>query len=698
MHTLLNDISELIYVSDINTYDLLYMNSTGKETFHIDKLEGEKCYKVLQGLDSPCPFCNNKQLRPGNIVTWEITNPVTNRHYLLKDKLVDWSGKLARVEIAFDMTDQNAEKQALKQALDAERMILQCVKQLYEGTDLGGTFRNVLSEIGTFFDADRIYIFEIREDKMYNTYEWCAQGINSEMAMLQGMDTTLIDRWRPFFDQHQCVVIKDLEEIKETNPKEYRELSVQKIHSLIAAPLEKDGKLSGYIGVDNPPSEKIYSISSILQTLRYFLMSMMRRMEDEGLVTELSFNDMLTGFYNRNRYMKDLAAMILLEESVGVVYLDMNGLKDMNDRYGHYYGDQILLECSRKIKSVFQCGDLYRIGGDEFVIIVHPAVKKEFEDDVMELKNSFSLDTRYSVAIGSRWSEVSGDLPKLVAEADSLMYEDKRQFYRRTLSTDRYRHYNDDVLGLTDPQNVQMMIDRGQFLVFLQPKVSFANKVLVGAEALVRLQTLEGNIIPPDEFLPILEDSKLISKIDFFVFEFICSKIAHWQAEGKSFVPVSVNFSRYSLPERDFIQHLDRLTSQYSVDKKWLDIEITETVEGAVGFDVGLLVDQIRSAGYSVSIDDFGVHYANMALFSDIEFDTLKIDKSLIDHISTNHKAEMVVESLVGICKKLGIHTIVEGVETEDQYDALLRIGCEVAQGYLFSRPVPVIDYEMRYL
>lgn len=164
----IDDVSELVYVADPETHDLLYMNRAGKTALNIDSLEGLKCYKVIELQDAPCPFCTNQYLRTDETYSWETTNPVTGRHYLLKDRLIKWDGKLARLEIAFDVTDYEKEKKDLRYALDTQQVVLDCIRILYKEQDLDKALNQVLQIIGQYLSADRAYIFKIRGDKMDN--------------------------------------------------------------------------------------------------------------------------------------------------------------------------------------------------------------------------------------------------------------------------------------------------------------------------------------------------------------------------------------------------------------------------------------------------------------------------------------------------------------------------------------------------
>ena len=208
----IDEITELIYVSDLETYDLLYMNKAGRKAFSSNAAAGGKCYQVLQKRDSPCPFCTNQVLHTDKSYGWEFTNPVTGRHYFLKDRLIEWQGRLARLEIAFDVTNYEKEKNELRYALDSQQIVLDCIKILYQERDLDKAINCVLQMIGQYLSADRAYIFQIRGDKMDNTYEWCREGVLPQIDFLQGLDPSIVVPWQNELDNHQCIIMKDIED------------------------------------------------------------------------------------------------------------------------------------------------------------------------------------------------------------------------------------------------------------------------------------------------------------------------------------------------------------------------------------------------------------------------------------------------------------------------------------------------------
>ncbi|MDO4269338.1 MAG: bifunctional diguanylate cyclase/phosphodiesterase [Eubacteriales bacterium] len=396
--------------------------------------------------------------------------------------------------------------------------------------------------------------------------------------------------------------------------------------------------------------------------------------------------------------MEDCAALADRPGPVGVVYLDVNGLKDINDQRGHAVGDKVLVECARQMREAFEQADYYRIGGDEFVILCYGVDRAAFDRRVQALRRCFAANPRCKAAIGAQWNARFTDLQQTIARADAMMYEDKKAFYRQHPTSNRYRHHSDEVIRLSDPAVLQEEIRQQRFVVYLQPKVSSSDRAAVGAEALIRYQPRAGSLILPGNFLPLLEESQTISQLDFYVFEYACSQIKEWVGQGKQALPVSVNFSRCSLSQPDFVARLSELCVKYGVDKKYLGIELTETARESDGVDLKALIHELRQAGFTVSIDDFGTEYANLSLLSTIEFDVLKLDKSLVDDVAHNAKARTVVETIVGICKKMDIQVVAEGIETEEQLAVLRACGVELAQGFLFSKPIPIGEYEKKYL
>lgn len=699
--SLLNEISELVYVSDPETYELLFVNQTGCQTLHLENYKHKKCYEVLQGKTSPCEFCTNDRLCDDNFYTWEFTNPSIGRHFLLKDKIIQWRGKTARMEIAFDITERELQKQELKNMLDVQTLITNCVRMLYAVDDLDQTINAVLTQIGEFLVSDRAYVFEIKDELMNNTHEWTAPGISPQLEKLQQLDLSLISDWLPFFEKNDCIIIDDVEQLQKTNPAAYATLHAQEITSLIAAPIFLDNKLAGYIGIDNYDSEKIKNSSYLLLSMSIFLSYAIRHRNHVDMLHRLSYHDLLTNALNRNAFMDVLSQFRPGQyASAGIIYIDINGMKEINDFYGHHQGDKILITTVAKVFNLFKPDELFRIGGDEFVIITYDLTETDFYEKFNLLRNIFCEKTNlpFSIATGSCWVKSPSDLNSLLQQADSAMYTDKKKFYYGKEKTSRYRHNLDDILNLANYSALQEALTAGQFCIYFQPKISLDTEEFIGSEALIRYINQAGEIIAPNNFIPILEEARLIKMLDLYVFEEVCKQINIWKERKMRVKPVSINLSRSTLSYHFLADQLLALITKHNIDISLLELEVTETAEVDNQLVFSQALEKLKEYGLSISIDDFGVRNASLSLFTTINFDILKLDRSLVKTLAQNQKARILIRSLAVICSDLGIKLIAEGVETLEQLDILKELRCNEVQGYLFSKPLPLNDFENKYL
>lgn len=438
MTEILNELSELVYIADLDTFELLFLNEEGKRSFGISddqQYKGKKCYEVLQHRDKPCPFCTNSLLSVDRSHEWEFFNPVTNRYYLLKDKLVKWAGgRLVRMEIALDISEIKIKQKEMEKVVQHELFINECLRLLHRLDSIDRNIQDILAATGTFFKADRTYIFDINFDTQTtsNIYEWCSEGVAAEIENLQAVPLSVIDRWLAPFQRNDHIYIPSVEAIQDSSPEEYDVLARQGIHGLIAIPLlSEKGSLIGYIGVDNPSQDvSAGSIEFIFKTLSFFLVSALVRSNMEKQLKDMSFKDMLTGLQNRNKFINDLDLIQNVDNHhVGIAYVDLNGLKAINDSQGHEKGNEALQLISKNLVSLFRHNNLYRVGGDEFVILCADIPRDVFERKINELNHSADWNDSVSVSVGHLWFEDVLDIHALVREADAIMYRHKKQHY-----------------------------------------------------------------------------------------------------------------------------------------------------------------------------------------------------------------------------------------------------------------------------
>lgn len=430
---LFEDLDEIVYVSDIETNDLVYMNACLRNSLgfhsHADYI-GKKCYQVLQGVDAPCVFCTNDALRPQKFISWEHRNPILNKHLLVKDSLWIENGKKYRLEIAIDPNAGNTSNTSYYYTR-SETILNECLQQIFSTTDPEQSIQNILSYIGKTFLCGRTYIFELEDNNlMSNTYEWCAEGVFPQKDMLQHELQESVDWWLQRFRENEVVVIENLEDIRTKYPLSYAILKPQNITSLVVGPIHMEDSILGFIGVDNPSEDMLKLVTPLLNIIGYFVASLLKRRDLLARLNNLSFHDPLTGAFNRNA-MSEHHVNQLHMQSVGVIYCDITGLKRTNDTIGHDAGDQMIRHCYNLMKETLQTDWIYRTGGDEFVIVNANCSEETFQKSIEKLRKAIKED-KHHIAVGYTWSnEQPLNLETLISKADQVMYEDKREYYAK---------------------------------------------------------------------------------------------------------------------------------------------------------------------------------------------------------------------------------------------------------------------------
>ena len=446
--TFFQNLNEYVYASDIETNELVYLNHKAMDAFGVkntDEIRGRKCYEVLQGSSIPCGMCTNCQLSTGSFVEWRHYNPVLGRHLLLKDTLVEdaETGRKYRVEIAIDVTSDFTEERrqdaVVKMYQEMEMLANRSMKAAIAAETPDESIHIILEHLGKFLNGERTYIFERNESGGDdNTYEWCAPGVTPEKDNLQNVPPEVCANWYRHFEDGKAIVIGDLEETKESDPLQYENLKRQGIHSLVVVPLYDAGKVIAFYGVDNPPPMFLKYSHDMLQIEASFLISCLRRRTLRAKLLELSFQDALTQLGNRfalTAYVKRLDP----SQSLAVLYCDITGLKQVNDTQGHEAGDALILNCCACLRQVFDGYGLFRLGGDELLVLC-PNINRATADDLVAKLQKTTKEHSVNLAVGMVWLETSADdLYHSISEAEKRMYADKAAYYRAS-GIERRRH------------------------------------------------------------------------------------------------------------------------------------------------------------------------------------------------------------------------------------------------------------------
>lgn len=435
---------EIVYAADMDSYEMIYLNPAGLRAYGLSDLSqvvGRKCYELLQNNNAPCAMCTNPRLREDCFIKWQYFNPTFNRYVRLKDTMVTVEGRRCRIEIAAVAEKDERTSEVWMNALGED--IGELAQESFRVAMLAPTpdqsLDLLLEYLGHALQAERIYIFEENSRGNHdNTYEWVATGVSRQIDNLQDIPPSVTEGWYQAFRKDDTVIIKNLEDIRESDPLMYAVLRPQDIHSLVTGPLYDGDRIIGFYGVDNPPKELLQGSSSLIKIMGQFVGMFLKV---RNLVRDLRYtghHDQLTGLGNRHAYIEALGRFDI-GTGVGVLFCDVTGLKAVNDASGHQAGDELLVRAAKCLTHVFPPEQIFRVGGDELVVVcANCSGEAELAGRLKALRSELAAND-VNLSIGTA-CQMCGplDLELLVAEAEQRMYADKALYYS-TSGRDRRR-------------------------------------------------------------------------------------------------------------------------------------------------------------------------------------------------------------------------------------------------------------------
>jgi diguanylate cyclase (GGDEF)-like protein/PAS domain S-box-containing protein len=389
--------------------------------------------------------------------------------------------------------------------------------------------------------------------------------------------------------------------------------------------------------------------------------------------------------------------------SVGVLVLDLDDFKLVNDSLGHDVGDDLLIAVAARLTTLIRPGDtVARFGGDEFALLVEDAdVVTKIEQVALRVQEAFHEplqvgDDHARVRVSAGMAVGSSDTHNpddLLREADAAMYVAKRNGKARHVMYETAMHEEAE-RRLTIAGELRGAIDQGELVVFYQPIVEVSSGITRGAEALVRWQHPQRGLLQPDEFIPISETNGVVIPLGQWVLAEACSQVQRWKRAGladERFY-ITVNVSARHLQDRHVVEHVVEALSRSELPSTALVVEVTETtlLEDLERTRVTLMA--LKDLGLRLAVDDFGTGYSSLSYLSAFPLDVLKIDKSFVDQLTLTSGGKAMVRAVVELAHTLGLEAVAEGVEQPEQADALEQLGCKLAQGFLFARPMPAAD------
>ena len=428
---------------------------------------------------------------------------------------------------------------------------------------------------------------------------------------------------------------------------------------------------------------------------------------DKKLLYNMAFTEPITEHYNWNH----LVAFLEMPTDSGIsdyafVHFDIKEFRVINEIYGHNVANRVL----RNVVSAMNNADFVyasaRCHNDNFAMMI----KDMPEDETVKvLENFFESISRLPEDPSYRIYYRCGVVPmqrtilsgNRVADAAKMAQAlgTKKNVTEITIYTDKM--HDDITWGDFIKAYVDTAVANDEFHVYLQPKFDINREVIEGAEALIRWNYKGKELLSPGRFIPFFERDGSIGKIDDIVLEKVCKALARWKEEGKPLYPVSVNLSRKRLYNPNLIDHLVGMVDRYGIDHGLIDFELTESATYDNKEHMLKSLGELRDRGFKISMDDFGTGYSSLSLLTEMPLDTLKIDKSFVDKIGTSNEHEedvTVIRLIIALAREMGFVCLAEGAEHKEQVDRLRSLGCDVIQGYYYSKPITMEEYEERYL
>lgn len=596
------------------------------------------------------------------------------------------------------------ENQILKSELEAERFILTQMAELGKVRNVREcqvAINNLLEKIGHFTKADRAYIVDEKDGCYYNTYEWCNEGIEPQINQLQNLRAEDMPYWIPKLSSGESIFIEDLENVKETMPVEYEILKPQNIHTLIVFPIILSNTLKGFIGVDNPNIKDAKDVIRLLAALGSYLGT---TRENAAVYAKLEYRlnyDSLTKAYNRYGFYKN--AQKLIKEHTDTEYClilsDIKSFKLINEIYGENIADKILIDEVNIIRQKMKGNSvLGRLNGDIIAMVIPKEYlsEEEFSDMIKLLSDRYSnKNFKLHIYLGVYYiKDVNETIRQMVDKVSLVIMKSKGNMSNYILYYDE-NSYRNDIFKQQLIGEFETALNENQFCMYLQPQTDKDGNML-GAEALIRWNHPNMGLIMPGAFIECFEDAGLIYRLDNYIWEEAAKQLKIWKDSGYNYY-ISVNISAKDFYHIDVYQTFKNLVSEYGIDTDKLHIEITETALSEDKQAAHKTIERLHNEGFIIEIDDFGSGYSSFNFLKDVCADVIKIDRVFLKKSSHEERGEQILRSIISLSHDIGMDVITEGVENVDQLSMLAKMNCDWFQGYYFSKPVTVGDFEEKY-
>ncbi|MEH2162023.1 MAG: EAL domain-containing protein [Nostoc sp.] len=616
---------------------------------------------------------------------------------------------LIRTFIIRDITEQKQASAELRQRDRLLQAVAEAANYLLGEMNYETGIERAIAILGEAAQADRAYLFQNHlhpvtgEIALSLRFEWTQSSIESTHHHWQNQSykDSGLARWYTVLSRGQSI-----SGLTQKFPVAEQEFLIRDgIKSLILVPLRLENECWGYLGLADCKFERHWSKheESTLLTMAASILGARQRQQVEERIRYQALHDLLTGLPNRLLFSellsKTLPNATRNNESLAVIFLDLDRFKVINDTLGHTLGDQLLKSVSQRLQDLLRGGDtIARWGGDEFTILLPRVTDIEEVTQVayrilQALEDPFHLqghELYVTASLGiSLLDNNSPDAETLIQHADAALYyaKDKGrnnyQFYSVSLSAK-----NPELLTLE--KSLRYALEREEFTVYYQPRVNIATEEITGMEALLRWQHPEMGLVAPSVFIPLAEESGLIIAIGEWVLRKACIQNKIWQDAGLPPITIAVNLSLKQFRQPKLVDIITTVLEQTGLEARFLELEIMETTAIEDLDFTRTVLEELKQMGVYISIDDFGTGHSSLSRLQLLPLHTLKIDQSFVKDLKPDSKVAHIIKAIVTLGQSLGLKLTAEGVETEEQFEFLKSINCDEIQGYLFYRPLSV--------
>lgn len=568
----------------------------------------------------------------------------------------------------------------------------------------------MLESVGKIFGADKSYVFLY--DRKKNTasckYLWSSDG-TAEVKCFENLPFFMYPWWGEQLRKNGLISINDASHLPAEAEMEKSILSSQRIKSLITVPLKDEKQSRGFIGILSSEKPRTWDEDhvSMLMIMSNLVIEALAKVESEGKQQYLAFYDQLTSLANRTLFNDRLSQAISMAKIsgniFGVLFLDLDSFKMVNDTMGHENGDVLLKMVSGNLSRVIRNTDtVARFGGDEFLVLINNVEDRSdiitVADKIFSVfKQPFTIEGKEFFVTASAGIAVypmdGTNVHTLIKNADIAMYHAKesgKNQYKICTS-----EMNTDIQNEVELTNfLYRALERNELHLFYQPQVDVNSGKIVGVEALLRWTHPKYGNIAPAIFIPLAEKSGLINPIGEWVLRTACRQNKTWQDMGFRNIGMGVNLSFVQFRSSELIGQISDVLSQTGLSSEHLTLEITESAAITNLEQILDTMKRIKELGVQISIDDFGTEYSSLSRLKELPIDHLKMDKQFVHGIDGSSKDQALTDSIINLAKNLGLRLVAEGVETTSQLQFLMHKGCDEIQGYYFYRPMPPSEIE----